>query len=73
MTNLESVEQSVIKALEDLKANNESGMKGIKEISTKCNRPTVFVLNVINGMIKKNSVKSSKKDLHTYYYLQNKK
>lgn len=73
MTNLESVEQSVIKALEDLKANNESSMKGIKEISTKCNRPTVFVLNVIDGMIKKNSVKSSKKDLHTYYYLQNKK
>ncbi len=73
MVNFESVESSIIKALEDSKAINESSMKSVKEISTRCNRTPMLIQNVIDGMIKGDLIKSGKKNAHVYYYLQNKK
>lgn len=61
-------EQDVLKALKELGADKESGMKGVDAISKKANRPKGLVMNVLSVLVEKKAVKRVTKDKAASYY-----
>ncbi len=62
------MEQDVIKAMQALGADKESGTKSVDEIAKKANRPSGLVANVLSSLTVKKAVKRVTKDKAAKYY-----
>jgi hypothetical protein len=67
-TKLTPTETEILKAMETLGANKESGMKSVDAISVKANRPSGLVANALISLSEKKAVKRVIKDKAASYY-----
>ncbi|MDE1865196.1 MAG: transcriptional regulator [Candidatus Micrarchaeota archaeon] len=68
MADLSVAEQQILKAMKELGADKESGLKSVDDISRKANRPKGLVLNALSSLAKRNMVKRVSKDKSARYY-----
>ena len=69
MAELTRTEQAVIKAMEELGATKDSGIKSVSEITKKSNRPMGLVANTLSTLAQKKVVKRVAKEKSAGYYL----
>ena len=69
MVDLNSNEQLVIKALQDLGATKESSIKTADDITKKCSRPKGLVNNVLVALVQKGAIKRVAREKASGYYI----
>ena len=66
---LTRTEQAIIKAMTDLGATKEAGIKSASEITKKANRPMGLVTNTLSALAQKKVVKRIAKEKSAGYYV----
>lgn len=69
MTELTPIEQVVIKAMEELGATKEEGIKTADDITKKSNRPKGLVTNTLIQLAQKGMVKRVAREKAAGYYI----
>jgi hypothetical protein len=66
---LTTIEKAVIKAMEELGATKDSGIRTATEITKKSNRPMGLVTNSLSALVQKKMVKRVAKEKSAGYYI----
>ena len=69
MAELTTIEQAILKALEDLGATNEKSIKTADDIMKKANKPKGLVTNTLVELAKKGSIKRVAREKAAGYYV----
>jgi predicted transcriptional regulator len=69
MAELTQTEKEVVKAMEELGATKESGIRSADEITRKANRPKGLVTNVLSSLVIKKVAKRVAKEKSAGYYV----
>jgi predicted transcriptional regulator len=69
MADLNSNEQLILKALQDLGATKDSAIKTADDITKKCSRPKGLVNNVLVSLVQKGAVKRVTREKASGYYI----
>ena len=69
MAELTTIEQAILKALEDLGATNEKSIKTADDIMKKASRPKGLVTNTLVELAKKGSIKRVAREKAAGYYV----
>ena len=69
MADLTQAEQLILKAMQELGANNESTIKTADDITKKCNRPKGLVTNSLVALSQKGMIKRIAREKAAGYYV----
>ncbi len=69
MADLNTNEQLVMKALQDLGATKDSSIKTADDITKKCSRPKGLVNNVLVSLVQKGAIKRVTREKASGYYI----
>jgi predicted transcriptional regulator len=69
MVELTPIEQAVVKAMEELGATKDTGIKSADAIASKANRPKGLVGNALVNLVGHNLIKRVIRDKASGYYL----
>ncbi|MCL4404473.1 transcriptional regulator [Candidatus Marsarchaeota archaeon] len=69
MADFNPIEQAIMKALEELGANNEKNIKTADDIMKKSNRPKGLVTNTLVELTKKGAIKRVAREKAAGYYI----
>ena len=69
MADLNSNEQLILKALQDLGATKDSTIKTADDITKKCNRPKGLINNSLVSLVQKGVIKRVAREKASGYYI----
>ena len=72
MSELDSMEQMVVKAMQEIGATKDGSPKTADDIAKKCNRPKGLINNKLVNLIQKGVVKRIAREKAAGYYLLHK-